>query len=66
MEACNLNRLNNIKTIGHDYNAVDRPGYDEFGKPIPYDKMHKLLERLIAPRVITLKVAVASSFLETC
>lgn len=57
VETCNLNRLNSIDAIAHEYKAVDRPGYDENGKQYPYEKMHKLLDKqLIAPKLITLKV----------
>jgi hypothetical protein len=36
--------------------ALDIPGYDDKGNRLPVDQMKKLLERLVAPEEITLKV----------
>ncbi|THH28278.1 hypothetical protein EUX98_g5905 [Antrodiella citrinella] len=56
VDAANSSRLNKIRESARQYNATDAPGYDAEGRPIPFPQMERLLERLVAPKSITLKV----------
>jgi hypothetical protein len=40
----------------HTYEAVERPGIDSNGKRVSIETMGRLLERLIVPKSIQLKV----------
>ena len=48
-------RLHRLKTETHVYEARDVPGYDHNGYRVKHDVMKKLLSRLVAPELITLK-----------
>lgn len=52
----NSSRLAQIEAPVFTYNSEDRPGVDADNDRISIDKMKKLLDRLIAPKVIELKV----------
>lgn len=56
VERANTTRLNRIQKDAHTYAAQDRPGYDQNDKPISAKRMESLLERLVAPKSIVLKV----------
>lgn len=60
---CNHNRLKSINSTPHEYKATDRPGRDEKGNDISLEKMNRLLERLVAPKTITLKVSTVATCL---
>lgn len=47
-----------LKEPTHRYPAMDMPGYDDRGYPIAMRKVEQLLERLVAPKVIELKVSI--------
>lgn len=61
VDAANTSRLNRIKEEPRQYVATDVPGYDPEGKPISFQQMERLLERLVAPKCIILKVSVLIS-----
>lgn len=57
VDTANTNRLNRIKEeLSYTYIAVDQPGFDDDRKPIPMEKAKKLLDNLVAPKEIVLKV----------
>ncbi|PSS37108.1 hypothetical protein PHLCEN_2v981 [Hermanssonia centrifuga] len=55
VDVANRNRLNQIRSRAHQYNAIDTPGYDDYGRQIPPERVDRLLERLVAPKNIVLK-----------
>ncbi|KAH9945603.1 hypothetical protein B0H21DRAFT_694015 [Amylocystis lapponica] len=56
VDSANFSRLHKIPHPAHEYAATDSPGYDESGRPISRHRMEQLLERLVAPKTIVLKV----------
>ncbi|CCM00349.1 uncharacterized protein FIBRA_02379 [Fibroporia radiculosa] len=56
VDNANHHRLSKLSGDPHQYKAADIPGRDENDKPIPLHEMDKLLERLIAPKLLALKV----------
>lgn len=56
VDAANNLRLSKLGGDSHVYKSHDVPGYDATGMMYPMAKVQGLLERLIAPQVITLKV----------
>ncbi len=52
----NAYRLRAIDAQPFQYDATDIPGYNSNGYRITREEMKKLLERLVAPESITLKV----------
>lgn len=56
VDNANNSRLQNLSGDPQTYVAYDRPGLDEEGNRIPWNKVEKLLERLVAPKQIILKV----------
>lgn len=56
VDACNSKRLGALKEKTERYEAMDMPGHDDQGRPIPWNIVERLVERLIAPKVIDLKV----------
>ncbi len=63
VDVANRNRLNQIKDRARQYNAIDAPGYDDYGRQIPPERVDRLLERLVAPKNIVLKVPLAATWL---
>ncbi|KAH9050433.1 P-loop containing nucleoside triphosphate hydrolase protein [Lactarius hengduanensis] len=55
VEDANDTRLAQIAENPVEFNAVDRPGFDERGNPVPLRKMARLLSRLVALPVVSLK-----------
>ena len=56
VEAANNQRLDKLADPTHVYQAEDRPGVDVRGNPISRQTMLQLLDRLVVPREISLKV----------
>lgn len=56
VDTANANRLERIKEIPRPYNASDFPGEDDKGNCISFEKMEKLLDNLVAPKTVILKV----------
>ncbi|TFY61108.1 hypothetical protein EVG20_g7185 [Dentipellis fragilis] len=56
VELANHDRLDRIQEQPHNYTALDQRGYDYNHKLISFEQMNRLLERLVAPKKITLKV----------
>lgn len=52
----NNRRLNALPGKPETYRAADGPGLDEDRKPISMDRAERLLERLVVPKEITLKI----------
>lgn len=57
MEGCNNRRLNELTGEIHTYHAMDSRGYNAKGNLIDKEMAQRLLDRLVAPREISLKVA---------
>lgn len=57
MEGCNNRRLNELTGEIHTYHAMDSRGYNAKGNPVDKEMAQRLLDRLVAPREISLKVA---------
>lgn len=56
VDRANNQRLAQLKTKAHVYEARDIPGYDSNGRRLSAAIMVKVLERLVAQQTITLKV----------
>ncbi|KAJ3714015.1 hypothetical protein DFJ43DRAFT_885368 [Lentinula guzmanii] len=56
VDRANNNRLSSLPGDPHTYRAMDIPGEDVNGIPLNYLQMDRLLERLIVPKSVTLKV----------
>ncbi|KAJ3985391.1 hypothetical protein F5890DRAFT_1157986 [Lentinula detonsa] len=56
VDRANNNRLSSLPGDPHTYRAMDIPGKDVNGIPLNYLQMDRLLERLIVPKSVTLKV----------
>lgn len=56
VDNANASRLNRLPGPCHTYPATDTGGIDLAGMPLPTSKVEALLDRLIAPRTIALKV----------
>lgn len=56
VESCNNNRLAALAGPDHTFISVDSAGYDVKNQPISVESAQNLLDRLIAPSTITLKV----------
>ena len=52
----NARRLASLSGNGHRYIAADSPGYNELGKKLSVKEATVILDRLVAPREVTLKV----------
>ncbi len=65
MESANSRRLAQIDASPHGFNAIDIAGWDDDGDRIFVEKMEKLLDRLVAPKSITLKVLCPMSLQST-
>lgn len=61
VESCNNNRLAALAGPDHTFNSVDSAGYDVNDRPISVESAHNLLDRLVAPSTITLKVTYHNS-----
>jgi hypothetical protein len=57
VDKANFTRLHQLATEAHNYLAMDLPGVDEKGQQVSMDHAKKLLERLIAPSELTVKVS---------
>ncbi len=55
VEECNNARLNALPGVSTHYHAMDFAGYDMYETPLTIPSAEKLLERLVALRVISLK-----------
>ncbi|KAH9165820.1 hypothetical protein EDB89DRAFT_1911107 [Lactarius sanguifluus] len=55
VEKANNTRLEQIAEIPVEFNAVDRPGFDERGNPVPHNEMARLLDRIVALPTVVLK-----------
>lgn len=57
VEEANHSRLNQIQSVSKVYEAQDTAARDKNGNPkLTFEQMTRLLERLVAPKTITLKV----------
>jgi len=56
VESCNNNRLAALACPDHTFISVDSAGYDFKNEPISVESAQNLLDRLVAPSTITLKV----------
>ncbi len=56
VDSCNNRRLVALRGDVQKYEAMDIPGFDQDGRPIPMRIAEKLLERLVAPKLAELKV----------
>ena len=56
MEGHNNSRLNQLTGTAHIYRSMDSRGYNAKGVQLDKDVAQRLLERLVAPRAISLKV----------
>jgi hypothetical protein len=56
VEGCNNRRLNELTGDIQIYHAMDSRGYNAKGDPIDKEMAQRLLDRLVAPREISLKV----------
>lgn len=56
VDGANSARLKNLNGCAHTYQSRDRPGVDVDGKVVSSQQMDRLLERLVAPKLIQLKV----------
>ncbi|THU91662.1 hypothetical protein K435DRAFT_673653, partial [Dendrothele bispora CBS 962.96] len=59
VDACNQSRLQALKSPAVTYEAMESAGVDVFGQLIDKESALKLLDRLVAPRTITLKVIIS-------
>ncbi|KAI0344111.1 hypothetical protein BDW22DRAFT_1327918, partial [Trametopsis cervina] len=66
VETANANRLMNIKAKAIQYDARDIPGWDVNGNRLRPEQMERLLDRLVAPKVISLKVRTAREITIEC
>lgn len=48
--------LNAIQQRPYEYRSLDTPGFDQFGQLHNGDKLEAILDRLIAPNLVILKV----------
>ncbi|KAJ4476616.1 hypothetical protein J3R30DRAFT_309841 [Lentinula aciculospora] len=56
VDRANNTRLQSLPRDSHTYQALDIPGTDTQGNTLTYTQMDRLLERLVVPKIITLKV----------
>lgn len=56
MELCNKTHLDVLPGKTLTYPAMESRGFNMYGKRISVDDAERLLERLVAPREISLKV----------
>ncbi|KAF8973676.1 hypothetical protein BDZ97DRAFT_384741 [Flammula alnicola] len=56
VDTCNHDRLQALAGPQHPYQAMDSAGYDVFGMPISREDAQRLLDRMIAPSVILLRI----------
>jgi ATP-dependent DNA helicase PIF1 len=56
VENCNNKRLDELTGSIQEYKAVDSAGYDVHGVHIPFEQASQLLQRMVAPQEISLKV----------
>jgi len=63
VEGCNNRRLNELTGDIQTYHAMDGRGYNAKGEPIDKEMAQRLLDRLVAPREISLKEAFSFFFL---
>ena len=69
VEEANHSRLNQIQSVSKVYEAQDTAARDKNGNPkLTFEQMTRLLERLVAPKTITLKVSwnMSDSFVYGC
>lgn len=66
VNSANSNRLARLKTPPHVYKARDIPGWDDAGRPVGRAIADKLLERLVAQDVITLKEGAQVMLIKVC
>jgi ATP-dependent DNA helicase PIF1 len=56
VDTANTMRLNQLKTEAKTFLAFDQAGYDSDGRRISEDKKRQLLDKLVCPAEVTLKV----------
>lgn len=56
VDTCNIRRLKGLDCDLHKYEARDVPGCDINGKQIPWSIVERLVERLVSPKFVELKV----------
>lgn len=56
MDNANVSRLRQLTTDLHTYDALEYPGVDSKGEKVTREQMGRLLERLVVPKSIHLKV----------
>jgi hypothetical protein len=63
VDTANETRLKQLPGDPHTYQSMDLPGYDSKGKRVSEQTMERLLERLIASKMVSLKVGI---YIHTC
>jgi len=58
VERANCSKLDALNSPAFRYDATDTPGIDSYGKEVSDLQMQSLLDRLVAPRSLLLKVRV--------
>lgn len=58
VERANCSKLDALNSPAFRYDATDIPGIDSYGKEVTNLQMQSLLDRLVAPRSLLLKVRV--------
>jgi ATP-dependent DNA helicase PIF1 len=56
VDNANLSRLKQLNTNPYTYNAMEYPGIDSKGERVTREHMERLLERLVVPKSLQLKV----------
>lgn len=56
VDNANFTRSNHLNTEAHTYVAMEYPGIDSKGERVSKEHMERLLERLVVPNTIQLKV----------
>lgn len=56
VQAANEARLMTLASPEHTYKASDEPGLDDAGNPVSTERAKTILNRLVVPEEITLKV----------
>ncbi|KAH7929347.1 hypothetical protein BV22DRAFT_1002943, partial [Leucogyrophana mollusca] len=64
VDAANKQRLDRLPGAVIGYRATDSPGYDSNGRAVPVEQMERLLERLVVPPLVSLKVSGRTVFLD--
>lgn len=66
VKSANESRLMQLRTEPHTFVALDIPGEDDDGRVPSRDVVARLLERLVAPQTLTLKVGAQVMLIKVC